>query len=152
CSSAKPQHYYLALGDSLAYGIQPDKVDQGLPPSGFDTGYVDVFAARLRALVPTLRVVNYGCPGETTKTFVAGGSPWQTRGAPLHNDFRHDQLSAAVAFLHANRGRVSPITLTIGANDVTEAFQSCNEDPACVRARAPRALKQFAARLSSILA
>jgi lysophospholipase L1-like esterase len=45
-----PQRYYLALGDSITYGFQPAKF--GLPPSGFDTGYVDVFAARLRALAP----------------------------------------------------------------------------------------------------
>ena len=69
---APPQAYYLALGDSIAYGVQPPKASAGLPPSGFDTGYVDFFAARLRALAPKIRVVNYGCPGESTKTFIAG--------------------------------------------------------------------------------
>jgi hypothetical protein len=34
----KPQQYYLALGDSIVYGIQPAKVSAGLPPSGFHTG------------------------------------------------------------------------------------------------------------------
>ncbi len=43
-----PQSYYLALGDSIAYGYQPGK---GGPPGAFDTGYVDPFAARLRKLV-----------------------------------------------------------------------------------------------------
>jgi hypothetical protein len=47
-----PQSYYLALGDSVAYGFQPPKASAGLPPSVFDTGYVDLFAARLRALAP----------------------------------------------------------------------------------------------------
>ena len=47
-----PQRYYLALGDSLACGLQPDKVDAGVRPSGFDTGFVDVFARRLRKLAP----------------------------------------------------------------------------------------------------
>jgi hypothetical protein len=42
--SESPQRYYLALGDSLTYGIQPAKVDRGLPPSGFKSGFVDVFA------------------------------------------------------------------------------------------------------------
>jgi hypothetical protein len=37
---ASPGRYYLALGDSLTYGIQPGKVDAGLPPSGFETGFV----------------------------------------------------------------------------------------------------------------
>src|SRR5207237_10267541 len=68
-----PQAYYLALGDSIAYGFQPAKARARLPPSGFNTGYVDVFAARLRAIAPKIRVVNYGCPGESTKTFIHGG-------------------------------------------------------------------------------
>ena len=62
-ASTAPRAYYLALGDSMAYGFQPTKAAKGLPPSGFDTGYVDVFAAQLRALKPGIRVVNYGCPG-----------------------------------------------------------------------------------------
>src|ERR671936_1895101 len=75
-----PRAYYLALGDSIAYGVQPAKVKAGLPPSGFRTGYVDVFAARLRALAPKLRVVNYACPGESTRTFIEGRCPWLADG------------------------------------------------------------------------
>ena len=66
-----PQRYYLALGDSIAYGFQPDKANAA-PPSAFDNGYVDLFAARLRKLSPKIQVVNYGCPGESTVTFIRG--------------------------------------------------------------------------------
>src|SRR6266508_3192691 len=45
-----PQRYSLALGDSIAYGFQPDKANAGTRPSAFDTGFVDVFAVRLRKL------------------------------------------------------------------------------------------------------
>src|SRR3954452_9750850 len=34
-TSRAPQAYYLALGDSIAYGAQPTKMNAGLPPSGF---------------------------------------------------------------------------------------------------------------------
>jgi lysophospholipase L1-like esterase len=145
-----PKRYYLALGDSLAYGIQPDKADQGLPPSGFDTGYVDVFAARLLTLAPKIHVVNYGCPGESTITFVNGGCPWLADGHMLHDAFRGSQLGAALTFLHAHRGQVSPITLTLGANDETAALASC-QTIACIRARAKKAIMQYASRLRSIL-
>src|SRR4029453_6515046 len=64
-----PQSYYLALGDSITYGFQPTKARPGAAPSAFDTGYVDRIAARLRKLSPKIRVVNYGCPGESTVTF-----------------------------------------------------------------------------------
>src|SRR5947208_828585 len=52
-----PRAYYLALGDSIAYGFQPAKQRAGLPPSGFNTGYVDVFAARLRAAAPKAEII-----------------------------------------------------------------------------------------------
>jgi lysophospholipase L1-like esterase len=146
-----PQRYYLALGDSIAYGIQPAKVSARLPPSGFHTGYVDVFAARLRALAPKIRVVNYGCPGESTKTFVNGGCPWLAGGKPLHDAFSGVQLDAAVAFLRTHRGQVSPITLTLWANDVTKLSDACKGNTACIRARAPAALAQFTSRLTSIV-
>ena len=47
-----PKNYYLALGDSVTYGYQRSKVVAGLPPSGFNTGYVDDFGARLRQIRP----------------------------------------------------------------------------------------------------
>src|SRR5262249_39706338 len=109
-----PRHFYLSLGDSLAYRLQPDKVDQHLPPGGFDTGYTNVLAARLRKLRPKLQVVNYGCPGESTVTFVRGGCPWPgDGGGKLHNDFKGSQLQATLAFLQAHPGRVSPVTLSL---------------------------------------
>jgi lysophospholipase L1-like esterase len=143
--------YYLALGDSLTFGIQPAKVDAGLPPSGFDTGFVDVFERRLRTLTPTLQVVNYGCPGESTKTFVAGGCPWLAGGRPLHNGFHGAQLDAALAFLSAHPGEVSPITLNLGGADADAFSAACNYSFACARARGPRAMRQIASRLESIL-
>ena len=64
-----PKQYYLALGDSLAYGFQLGKALSQLPTldaTTFDTGYVDDFAVMMRAVRPDLQVVNFGCPGETT--------------------------------------------------------------------------------------
>src|SRR4051812_42420351 len=101
-----PKHYYLSLGDSLAYGFQPGKAKRGLPPSGFHTGYTDVLAARLRAINPKLEVVNYGCPGESTVTFTRGRCEWLAEGKKLHDGFRTTQMKAALAFLGTHRGEV----------------------------------------------
>ena len=57
-----PRKYYLALGDSLAYGFQRNGV--------FNAGYVDDLSGRLGTVRP-LTTVNYGCPGETTGSFIA---------------------------------------------------------------------------------
>ncbi len=100
-----PQSYYLALGDSIAYGYQPGK---GGGPGAFDTGYVDPFAAHLRKLSPKIQVVNYGCPGESSVTFTKGGCPALREGPKLHDPFRGAQLKAALSFLKAHRGRGQP--------------------------------------------
>ena len=135
-----PQSYYLALGDSIAYGYQPGK---GGGPGAFDTGYVNPFAARLRKLSPKIQVVNYGCPGESSVTFTRGGCPALREGPKLHDPFRGAQLKAALSFLRAHRGKVSPITLTLWGNDLA---------PLSAKGKsAPKAIVSFASRLDLIL-
>jgi lysophospholipase L1-like esterase len=151
-AALSPQSYYLALGDSIAYGIQPTKVKPGAGPSAFRTGYVDVFAARLRKSSPKLQVVNYGCPGESTRTFVAGGCEGRSDVKALHDAFRGSQLDAALSLLRAHPGDVSPITVTLYGNDwLPVLLDTCNAKVACARKQAPRATKAFASRLTAIL-
>ena len=135
-----PQSYYLALGDSIAYGFDPGKASR---PSPSDTGYVDPFAAQLRKLSPKIAVVNYGCPGESSVTFARGGCPTLREGGKLHDPFRGAQLKAALSFLRAHKGQVSPITLTLWGNDLA---------PLTAKGKgAPKAIASFASRLDSIL-
>jgi lysophospholipase L1-like esterase len=150
-TSGSPGDYYLALGDSITYGIQPTKAKAGAPPSAFDTGFVDVFAAGLRKLSPTIDVVNYGCPGESTMTFVRGGCPAFRDGIELHDAFRGPQLAAAVSFLRAHPG-VTPITVTLYGNDwLPMLLDTCKGAVPCVRKHAPSTTTAFASRLRSIL-
>jgi lysophospholipase L1-like esterase len=138
-----PQSYYLALGDSMAYGFQPTK-KPGAPPAVFDTGYVDVFAARLRKLSPKIRVVNYGCPGESTMTFSRGGCPGFADGFKLHDPFSGPQLRAAESFLRAHPGQVSPITVTLWGGDLPLPLSRNAK-------QAPKAIASFGSRFSSVL-
>jgi lysophospholipase L1-like esterase len=138
-----PQSYYLALGDSMAYGFQSTKATPGARPSDFDTGYVDVFAASLRKLSPKIQVVNYGCPGESAVTFARGGCPALADGVMLHNAFRGSQLKAAQSFLRAHPGKVSPITVTLWGADLFPLSAKGK--------RAPSAIASFATRFNSIL-
>ena len=137
-----PQSYYLALGDSIAYGFQPNKAKA--PPSAFDTGYVDVFAARLRKLSPKIQVVNYGCPGESTMTFTRGGCDWLAHGGELHDAFRGSQLRGGEA-VPAGSPRE-------GESDHRDAVgrrpgSAVAERQACAQSR----IASFASRLTSIL-
>jgi lysophospholipase L1-like esterase len=100
-----PPTYYLALGDSLSQGVQPDAAGASVETQ---YGYPDQVYAALHPSHPTLKLVKLGCPGETTSTMINGGI--------CHYPGR-SQLKAAVAFLHAHRGRVLLITIDIGAND-----------------------------------
>lgn len=139
--TSQPQSYYLALGDSMAYGAQPNKA--GAAPSRVNTGYVDRFASRLRKLSPEIQVVNYGCPGESTVTFTRGGCPWLAEGRQLHDAFRGSQLKAAVSFLRAHPDQVSPITLTLWGNDLAPLSAKGK--------RATSAIASFASRFNAIL-
>ena len=149
--SAPPKSYYLALGDSIAYGFQTSKALAGLPPEAFNTGYADLFAAQLRQLRPHIATVNYSCPGESTTSFLRP-CIWKASGHALHNDYPGSQLDAALAFLAAHRGKVSPITLSLNGNDANAFLQTCPPgDLACIQAGAPAAIAAYQARLTSIL-
>lgn len=101
-------HYYMALGNSLSFGYQPNL--------DFSSGYADDIFNDLRGTGVTA-VINYACAGETTGTMIEGGcaARFAHKGA-----YTGPQLKAAISFLTnpRNQGRVSPITLEIGANDV----------------------------------
>jgi lysophospholipase L1-like esterase len=97
-------------------------------------------------------VVNYGCPGESARTFIGGGCPWLAGKGRLHNSFKGSQLAAALAFLRAHHGRVSPITLTLWGNDLFDEFApACKGDLACIRLHSRAGLARFESRLGSIV-
>ncbi len=102
---APPASYYLALGDSLAQGVQPDAAGVSVPTPD---GYANQLYAILHRSQPGLRLVRLGCTGETTGSMIHGGSCRYQGGS---------QLAAAVSFLRAHRGHVPLITMDIGAND-----------------------------------
>lgn len=106
-AAAPPATYYLALGDSLSQGVQPDAAGASVETSD---GYADQLYAALRHgnSHPGLTLVKLGCPSETTTTMINGGICRYQGGS---------QLAAADAFLRAHRGRVFLVTIDIGAND-----------------------------------
>ncbi|MGH3933329.1 MAG: SGNH/GDSL hydrolase family protein [Pseudonocardiaceae bacterium] len=145
------QRYYLSLGDSLAFGFQRAKALAGLPPSAFDTGYANLLADRLDHGRRRPALVNYGCPGESTASFLAGPCPWTAGGRALHDAFTGPQKDAALAFLRDHRGRVDLVTLSLWGNDANAFVASCQGDVRCIRDGAPAAIAAIAANLSTIL-
>ncbi len=106
-----PKQHYLALGDSLAYGLQPNC------STTCTHGYVNDLFPILQS-EGTKDVTNLGCPGETSTSFIGGGiCPYPTQTP--------SQLETAVAFLKTHPGKVSPVTLDIGSNDMLPDLIGC---------------------------
>jgi lysophospholipase L1-like esterase len=171
-TTVPPKAYYLALGDSLAYGYQQAKFNSEFPnvdPTTFNTGYVDDFASSLTGkLDPGMQVINDGCPGETSDSLINGGPHPGTcatgNGFPsvwLHHSYTGSQLADAVAFLNAHARQTSPVTLNIGANDLLATERACatqNGGTAtigfliCVQQQAPVTISHVAQNVGLILA
>jgi hypothetical protein len=88
--------YYLSLGDSV-----------GMWDGTRSFPYV--LATRfIHSSVPGLRLVDLSCSGETTETMVKG-STCAPGGSQYDN---------AISFVHAHRGHIALVTISIGGNDV----------------------------------
>ncbi|HVS06897.1 MAG TPA: SGNH/GDSL hydrolase family protein [Candidatus Dormibacteraeota bacterium] len=153
----EPGKYYLSLGDSLAFGFQQATFNRIYPnerPDAFHTGYTNDFARLLKSARPGIKTVNYGCPGETTVSFINGPCPYPFA---LHNAYTQpSQLATALAFLGSHPNRVSPITIDLGSNDATHDLIEACPDPntfvACVTARLPALLNKVGTNLATIVA
>jgi lysophospholipase L1-like esterase len=138
---APHRSYYLALGDSLAVGVQPDA--QGdLQQTEF--GYPDLMFGDLRASRSDLRLVKLGCSGETTTTFLVGG-------LCSYGEFR-SQLGAAAAFLLAHRGEARLVTINMGGNDIGGCADLSGIDYDCVQESTNRVRIKLSAAMVAIRA
>jgi lysophospholipase L1-like esterase len=115
--AAAPPTYYLALGDSLAIGIQPSANGD----VATNQGYADDLFAVFRTRIPGLNLAKLGCSGETTTTMIQGGICSYPQGS---------QLAAAVSFIETHH--VALVTLDIGANDIDHCISTSGIDPVCV--------------------
>ena len=106
------KNYYLALGDSLSFGYQPNL--------DWSHGYPAQWNTDLQKH-GSKSFTNYGCNGETSATFINGGCPY---AYALHNYYVGSQLNAALSFLSSHAGQVSPVSLDIGANDLLPDINS----------------------------
>ena len=135
-ASHPSKHYYVSLGDSLSVGYQP----VGPSFAGVETkqGYTNDLRAKYARKIKNLKLVEFGCPKETTGSLLTGKGNTQAATAFHCNRHHGSQLAAAVHFLraHHQKGEVPLITIDIGANDV----DGCVNQPttvailACVQA------------------
>ena len=106
--ASTPGTFYLALGDSLAAGYQPD------PTVSWAHGWVFQFGAMLNKIAP-VQVTDLAIPGECSDTLVQGGL---NPDCPTKQTDSPSQLAEAVSFIKAHPGQVNPITVEVGGNDL----------------------------------
>lgn len=138
CPTDNTPCYYLALGDSLAYGYQPNL--------DLTHGYANDLLAALNQKYPTMQLERLGCVGETTSTMLGlNGSTcpyWQyTTGMTTT-----PQITQTLDFLTAHQGQVHLITLDIGANDALQILLTHPTSATLVTF-----LNQFSTNLDQIL-
>ena len=147
--AAAAPSYYLSLGDSLAFGYQPDLVAAGDLNAADYRSYAEDYAA----MRPNLTLINFGCPGETTHTMLAGGCPWP---GTLHDSYggAGSQAAAALAFLSAHQGEVSLISIDIGSNDLLSLVDGCQgaaNPQQCILNGLPSSLAALATNYATLL-
>lgn len=157
--AAEPQAAtYVSLGDSLAFGYQPNLVAAGdFKPADYVSYAEDYAAAQQRHL----KVANFGCPGETTGSMINGGCPWldsqqpqrYSNGYPLHMSYGpySSQLDAAVAYLKAHR-QTTLVSVDLGSNDLIAILGQCGLNVTCISGELPAVFANYADILGQIKA
>ena len=115
----------LALGDSIAYGFNPNLVATG----DFQNmrGYPEILARQQHR-----PVTNLACPGQSAQGMLALDAPdngcfavWRALGLPLHQPYTGTQIDAATTYLTAHP-HTSLVTISAGGND----WGACAQQPA----------------------
>jgi lysophospholipase L1-like esterase len=151
-SSITTSGTYLALGDSIAFGFNPN-LAYAAPFSGF-VGYPEATAS-----ARSLGVANAACPGETSGSFLDASAPdngchsspfYFARGLKVDYQGLPSQMSYALAFL-ASAPRVDLITINLGGNDLLLVQNACGStNYTCIAGALPGALTTFGTNLGTI--
>jgi lysophospholipase L1-like esterase len=143
---------YLALGDSIAFGYNPQVKHWDLKKY---IGYPLILSNTLH-----LDLTNASCPGETSGTFAATSTEYLPgfdcqQFSDNHQLFvsyhGSSQLNYAIGYLETHP-KTSLVTINIGGNDLGLLQASCGGDAACEMAGLPGTLAAVGQNLDMIFA
>uniref|UniRef100_A0A6J6A0L0 Unannotated protein n=1 Tax=freshwater metagenome TaxID=449393 RepID=A0A6J6A0L0_9ZZZZ len=128
-SAAKPQRFYVSLGDSYSVGFQP-----GIGSTRH--GFVDQVPGLAKSRGYNLKVVNFGCSGASSEALMEQvGCYKKALGLGATPYPKQTQLAAATKFIKANRSKVALITVAAGGHDLLSCV-SAADTLGCVLAAA----------------
>ena len=137
--------YYVAIGDSFSYGyLTPSTPADPQCRATTAPGFVCVFYRYLKRISPGVQLRNFSEPGADSCVLVQGHRCYDPTP-------RASELDAALAFIRAHPGGVSPITVTIGGNDLLSLVWAALSDPAGTARRLPGVLTNYRSNLDTIL-
>ncbi|HEU0121051.1 MAG TPA: SGNH/GDSL hydrolase family protein [Bryobacteraceae bacterium] len=161
---------YLALGDSIAFGLDPlllPPLASTLPDPSQFVGYPER-VAEVKKLLKSKKLVNASCPGESSGSFWDSSKPDLGCNGPgpqgqppfkttigLRTNYQESQLDFAKAQLLANK-HINLVTISIGGNDLSMLEAKCANPvqllfTQCVAAGLPGVLAEYGANLTRIL-
>jgi lysophospholipase L1-like esterase len=141
-SQARARSDYLALGDSISYGLrEPDTVPTPVysDPARF-TGFPEDVGAALG-----MRVANAACSGETSLELLRTDT--SVLACALHVQYAGTQIQYATAYLKSHPN-TTLVTLMIGINDTLKCQQATSDN--CVR-QLPRILARLSLDVATTL-
>jgi hypothetical protein len=138
----------LALGDSIAFGMDP-LVTTPQNPAAYK-GYPDVINSVAGAAIT---VANAGCPGETSGSLLSatavdnGCRQWKAAYS-LHANYETTQIAFAESYIKANKD-TKYVSIDVGANDLLILQRNCAGDVACINAGMPPLLAAYGQNLTA---
>ena len=131
--AAKPErNLYVSLGDSYASGYQPSAAGPG---KNTRNGFAYQVPGLAKPRGYKLKLVNFGCGGETTVSLLERKTECGKALGPGGVKYGGTtQLKAATRYLRAHKKRVALITVSIGGNDVTKCARTADPIPCVVAA------------------
>jgi hypothetical protein len=139
----------LALGDSIAFGMDPLVQPPGNPASY--KGYPEVISMIAGKKVG---ISNASCPGETIGGFLDAAAPdngcrqWKALFS-LHANYETTQIAFAESFINSNPD-TKYVSIGVGANDLFLLQRSCLGDVTCINNGMPALLTAYGQKLGQI--
>ena len=149
--AAQDKIEYLALGDSIAFGL-----DLGVPPviSNY-IGYPEIVAREAKKQFSGL--LNLACPGETSGSFLSLTAPEPTnncrnfkKAVGLHTNYEGTQADYAVRLL-SSIPQIKLVTISIGGNDLILLQKLCAGQADCIFQNLQATLDTYRSNLTNIL-